>query len=145
MGITGLEDLITGVGNFSLETDDNKVYTRLVSRSNGARMQAILAIIQTDDVETTLEWLSVLNLPCVEQIASSGGFLQQNNTALWLAAPIEQVDAVLRTLRHTCHRRVTSVPSYYDEMGSMLLVLPMEVEVGGATVFICDIDQFEVF
>lgn len=108
-------------------------------------MQAMLVIIQSQDTQATLEWLNALNLPCVEQIASSGSFLRQNNTALWLAVQTEQVEAVFNTLRHTCRRRTSYVPVYYTETAPMLLSFPQEVEVGGATVFMCDIEHFEVF
>lgn len=108
-------------------------------------MQAILAIIQSQDVETVLEWLKVLNLPSLEQIASSGSFLRQNNTALWLVVRREQVEPVLNILRHTCHRRVNYAPAYFAETATMVFALPLEVEVGGAIVFGFDIEHYEVF
>ena len=108
-------------------------------------MQAILTIIQSQDVDAVLERLQGLNLPCLERIASSGSFLRENNTALWIAAPKEQVDQVLTSLRDTCHRRTSFTPSYYIETAPMMFALPLEVEVGGATVFICDVEQYEVF
>jgi uncharacterized protein YaaQ len=55
------------------------------------------------------------------------------------------VDLILKTLRDTCHRRTNYLPSYYVETVPMILALPLEVEVGGATVFICDLDRYEVF
>lgn len=108
-------------------------------------MLAILTIIQSQDADAALERLQRLNLPCLERIASSGSFLRENNTALWIAASKGQVDQVLVALRDTCHRRTNFTPSYYIETAPMMFALPLEVEVGGATVFICDIEQYEVF
>lgn len=108
-------------------------------------MQAILSIIQSQDTDAVMERLQGLNLPCLERIASSGSFLRQNNTALWIAAPEEQVSQVLTVLRDTCHRRTNFTPSYYIETAPMMFALPLEVEVGGATVFICDVERYEVF
>lgn len=108
-------------------------------------MQAILTIIQSQDADAVLERLQALNLPCLERIASSGSFLRQSNTALWLAAAEEQVGQVLTVLRDACHRRTSFTPSYYIETAPMMFALPLEVEIGGATVFICDIEQYEVF
>jgi uncharacterized protein YaaQ len=108
-------------------------------------MQAILAIVQAEDADVAFEQLKALNLPCLERIASSGSFLRQNNMALWMAASPGQVEQILNVLRDTCHRRTNYLPSYYIETVPMILALPLEVEVGGATVFICDVDYYEVF
>lgn len=107
-------------------------------------IQVILVIIQSDDTKATLEGLRALELPCLERIASSGSFLRQSNTALWLAARGEQVEAVLETLRQSCHRRADRVPAYYAEETTMMFAFSPIVEVGGATLFILDIEQYEV-
>jgi uncharacterized protein YaaQ len=108
-------------------------------------MHAMLVIVQSQDAEAVLEWLSALNLPCLERIASFGSFLQQSNTAFWLAVPPEQVEAVMNTLRHTCHRRVGYMPAFTTETAPFLIGTPLEVEVGGAIVFMCEVEHFEVF
>jgi uncharacterized protein YaaQ len=108
-------------------------------------VQAILAIIQSEDTKAALEGLRALGLPCLERIASSGSFLRQNNTALWLAARAEQVEAVLNTLHQTCHRRADRVPAYYAEETTMIFAFSPMVEVGGATIFILDVEHYEVF
>jgi len=108
-------------------------------------MQSILAIIQAQDADAAFERLKTLNLPCLEQIASSGSFIRQSNVAVWMAAPPGQVEQVLNALRDTCHRRTNYLPSYYVETVPMIMALPLEVEVGGATVFICDVERYEVF
>jgi uncharacterized protein YaaQ len=120
-------------------------HTELANHTNGTRMQAILAIIQSEDTKTTLEGLRALDLPCLERIASSGSFLRQSNTALWLAARVEQVEAVLDSLRHTCHRRIDHVPAHYAEETTMIFAFSPMVEVGGATLFILDIEHYEAF
>jgi uncharacterized protein YaaQ len=108
-------------------------------------MQAILAIVQSQDAEVVLERLKMLNLPCLERIASSGSFLRESNTSLWMAVPPEQVNRVLSVLRDTCQRRTSYTPSYYIETAPMIFAFPLEVEVGGATAFICDLEHYEVF
>jgi uncharacterized protein YaaQ len=120
-------------------------HTELANSPNGDKVQAVLAIIQSEDTKAALEALRALDLPCLERIASSGSFLRQNNTALWLAARVEQVEAVLNTLEQTCHRRADRVPSYYAEETTMIFAFSPVVEVGGATLFILDIEHYEVF
>ncbi len=106
-------------------------------------MQAILAIIQTDDSAAALEKLAALHLPSVNAMASQGSFLRQGNTTLWLAVNDDQVPAVLEALRTTCHRRTHYMPVQL-ESAHLASAFPIEVEIGGATVFIGPIERFEV-
>lgn len=106
-------------------------------------MQAILAIIQTDDAQAAQERLSALTLPSLNAMTSQGSFLRQGNTTLWMAARDEQVPAVLEALRATCHRRTHYVPVQL-ESAHLASAFPVEVEIGGATVFIGPIERFEV-
>ena len=108
-------------------------------------MQAMLVIVQSQDTNTVLERLETLRLPCLLPIASSGGFLREGNTALLIALRLDQVTQVMAILRDTCHQRTTFVPSYYVEAMPTISAFPIEVEVGGATIFSCDIERFEVF
>ncbi len=105
-------------------------------------MQAMLAIVQSEDTEAALDRLQPLNLPCLSRIASSGGFLRQGNAALWLAVPSGKLGQVLDALRATCQRRTTYVPAQL-EIAQLASAFPVEVEVGGATVFICEVEQYE--
>lgn len=106
-------------------------------------MQAILAIIQTDDSAAALERLNALQLPSVNSMASQGSFLRQGNTTLLLAVQDEQVPAALEALRAACHRRTHYMPVQL-ESAHLASAFPVEVEIGGATVFIGPIERFEV-
>lgn len=108
-------------------------------------MQALLAIVQSQDADAVFERLNAFRLPRLERITSSGSFLRQSNVALLMAIAPEQVNPVLRVLAETCQRRSEYVPSFYIEAAPMITALSLEVEVGGATVFICDVEHYEVF
>ncbi|MBM4423995.1 MAG: hypothetical protein FJ030_11485 [Chloroflexi bacterium] len=105
-------------------------------------MQAMLAIVQSEDAEAALDRLKPLGLPSLSRVASSGGFLRQGNTALWIAVPPGKLGPVMSALRETCQRRTTYVPAQL-EVAQLASAFPVEVEVGGATVFICDVERFE--
>ena len=105
-------------------------------------MQAMLAIVQSEDAEAALDRLKPLSLPSALRIASSGGFLRQGNTALWLAVPPGRLGQVMDAFMETCKRRTTYVPAQL-EVAQLASAFPVEVEVGGATVFICDVEWFE--
>jgi len=127
------------VGDFSPAEDVED------SQKSEPMMKALLVIIQSKDAEVAMEELKALNLPCLLPIASSGGFLREGNTALWIAALPGQLSRVIDVLRRTCHRRAAHVPTYYIEASYVISAFPIEVEVGGATVFICDVERFEEF
>lgn len=105
-------------------------------------MQAMLAIVQSEDAEAALEQLKALNLKSVIRIASSGGFLRQGNTAIWAAVAPGRIGPVMDALRTTCQRRTTYVPAQL-EVAQLASAFPVEVEVGGATVFLCDVERYE--
>jgi uncharacterized protein YaaQ len=106
-------------------------------------MHGLLAIVQSQDADAVMERLQKLSLPSLSHLASVGGFLQQGNTALWIAVLPEQLSQVLQILRETCHRRTKFVPTYVE--AAQMAAFPLEVEVGGATVFICDVEHYEVY
>jgi uncharacterized protein YaaQ len=106
-------------------------------------MQGMLAIVQSQDADSAMERLQTLDLPGLSRIASMGGFLRQGNTTLWIAMHPEQISQVMGVLRETCHRRTSYMPTYME--APQLAMFPLEVEVGGATIFICDVERYEVF
>ena len=105
-------------------------------------MQAMLAIVQSEDAEAALDRLKPLGLPSLQRLATSGGFLRQGNTALWIAVPPGKASSVMSALRETCQRRTTYVPAQL-EVAQLASAFPVEVEVGGATVFVCDVERYE--
>ena len=105
-------------------------------------MQFILAVIQSEDAEAALAQLKLLNLPSVVSIATSGGFLRQSNTTLSMLVNENQVNEVLASLRSTCQRRTTYIPTHL-EIAQQTSAVPVEVEIGGGTVFIGEVERFE--
>jgi len=107
-------------------------------------MQAMIAIVQSEDADAAVSKLKTLNLPNVTLIATSGGFLRQGNTALSILVNETQVEAVMETLRVTCQRRTSYVPAQL-EVAQLASAFPVEVQIGGATVFMTDIERYEQF
>jgi len=105
-------------------------------------MQFILAVIQSEDTEAAIANLNQLNLPSLTSMATFGGFLRQGNTTLSMLANEEQVNEVLASLRSTCQRRTTYIPMHL-EIAQQTSAVPVEVEIGGGTVFIGEVERFE--
>ncbi len=74
-----------------------------------------------------------------------GGFLKQGNATILVGVEDDQVDAVLELISANCHSRkqfVNPMPPIM-EPGEFYMPYPVEVEVGGATVFVLPVERFE--
>ena len=79
------------------------------------------------------------------RLHSSGGFLKQSNATVILGVDDDQIDIVLAIVRETCHARtqvVNPMPPIM-EPAEFFMPYPLEVEVGGATVFVLPVERFE--
>lgn len=79
------------------------------------------------------------------RLQSSGGFLKQSNATVMVGVDDDQVDAVLEVVRANCVSRtqvVNPMPPIM-EPGEFFMPYPLEVEVGGATVFVLPVERFE--
>ena len=107
-------------------------------------MKLVFAIVQGEDAGQTVQALSGAGIS-VTRFASSGGFLQQGNATLLIGVEEERVGHALQLIRENCRERnryLTPMPPMV-EPGEMFMPYPVEVQVGGATVFVVDIEKFE--
>ena len=107
-------------------------------------MKLVVAIVQGEDAARTVEALSGAGLS-VTRLASSGGFLQQGNATLLVGVEEERVEQVLTLVRTNCRERshyLTPMPPML-EPGEVFMPFPVEVQVGGATIFVLDVERFE--
>jgi uncharacterized protein YaaQ len=80
----------------------------------------------------------------VTHIGTTGGFLQQGNSTLLIGVPDGQMEMVFGELRRNCKRRTQFTPiAHGGTPGPEGLYNYLEVEVGGATVFVLDVERFE--
>ncbi|KXG74164.1 cyclic-di-AMP receptor [Thermotalea metallivorans] len=107
-------------------------------------MKLIIAIIHDEDAHNLIEQLMDQNYR-VTKLASTGGFLKSGNTTLLIGVEKEKVDAVIEIIRNTCESRKEIAPAPTPMMGGtgVFMTYPIEVQVGGATVFVLDVDRFE--
>jgi uncharacterized protein YaaQ len=107
-------------------------------------VKLIIAVVQGEDAQRTVAALTDKGVSST-RISSSGGFLQQGNVTLLIGVDEVQVDMALEVIRENCRERsryLTPVPPL-AEPGEMFLAYPVEVQVGGATVFVVPVDSFE--
>ena len=106
-------------------------------------MKLVIAMIQDQDANKLLGVLSE-NSFSATKLASTGGFLRQGNTTLLIGVEDEQVSGVMDLIKETSRSRkqlVTPLASVGRSMNNYMTD-PIEVAVGGATIFVVDVADF---
>jgi len=109
-------------------------------------MKLIMSIVNSDDAGRLVDALTSAGYRATT-ISTTGGFLRQGNATIFVGVEDEQVPDLLQLIRQNCHTRrqfVNPLPPVM-EPGEMYMPTPVEVQVGGATVFVLDVAQFEHF
>lgn len=107
-------------------------------------MKAIIAVVQGQDTSRVGNALRQNGVPFTT-VDSTGGFLRENNATFLIGIPDEQLDSVLGLLSNNSRTRseyVSSYPSAFDP-AEFYMPRPIEVQVGGATVWVLDVERFE--
>ena len=107
-------------------------------------MKIIIGIVQNDDSRNLLNHLMEAGFRATV-IATTGGFLREGNSTILIGT--DRVDEAIRIITENCHTRtqlVNPLPSVM-EPGELYMPHPIEVQVGGAIVFVMDVEQFEKF
>ena len=103
----------------------------------------LLAVVQDQDLDPTTRALAEMGAPVV-YLASSGGFLGRRNATLLIGLPTGSEERVLDTLHTTCRQRVEYM-TMPVEGAPMPMPAPIQVTVGGATVFALPVERHEQF
>ncbi|MDB5085874.1 MAG: hypothetical protein JWN30_2760 [Bacilli bacterium] len=109
-------------------------------------MKLVIAVVQDKDSTKLLDRLVKAKIRATK-LASSGGFLRAGNTTFLIGIPEEQVDEVLEIIGQSCRAReqlVTPMSPVGTQMENYISY-PVSVQVGGATVFVVDVDKFAQF
>lgn len=105
-------------------------------------MKLVISIIQQEDMRELLDQLLSKGFK-VTKLKSIGGFLEVSNVVLLMAVDEEKVDECLSIIKEHAHSRdryVETLPFNLIE-GISGFSLPVKVTVGGAQVFILDIEK----
>lgn len=106
-------------------------------------MKLIIAIVQDEDAPRLTRNLTKSKFH-ITKLASTGGFLKAGNTTLIVGVEKEKVDEVLKIIEETCKiRQVTTALTSLTLTGDTYVPYPIEIAVGGATVFTIDVERYE--
>ena len=104
-------------------------------------MKLILAIMSNDDSPAVSSALTKENYQ-VTRLATTGGFLRSGNTTLIIGTEDDRVERAIEVIGEYSRRRTEVVPSTASYDIGRYASFPMEVQVGGATIFVVDVEQF---
>lgn len=106
-------------------------------------MKLLIAIVQDDDASRLVENLMAEGLGATK-LATTGGFLRSGNTTLLIGVQDESMQKALDIIEKICKSRKQIATSSTNMLGmpGSFIGYPMEVVIGGATVFIVNVEQF---
>ena len=104
-------------------------------------MKLLIAIVNNDDCATVLSEITRAGYSATK-LSTSGGFLRAGNATLLIGVEDEKVDPLIELIGRFCSKRkeiVQTTPAYNQDF---FVSMPVEVHVGGATIFVLNVDQF---
>ena len=107
-------------------------------------MKLIIAIVQDEDSSKLLSVLMQQGFG-VTKLATTGGFLKAGNTTLLLGVEDERTEEAVHVVETVCKSRKqmsTATPAINGMPHGEFSFFPIEVTVGGATMFVLTVDQF---
>lgn len=105
-------------------------------------MKLLIAIINSDDSYSVTNEIAKAGFYSTK-LSTSGGFLKTGNMTLLMGVEDDRVDELLEILRQNCSKReemTPIIPTYAT--AEMINAIPVKITVGGATVFVIDVEQF---
>ncbi len=104
-------------------------------------MKLILAIVSNDDASSVTSALTKEGYQ-ITRLATTGGFLRAGNTTIIVGTEDEKVDRCIAIIGSESKRRTEIVPSTASYDIGRYASFPVEVQIGGATIFVLDVEQF---
>jgi len=106
-------------------------------------MKLILAIVHNDDNVLVSSSLTKAGFH-VTKMASTGGFLMAGNTTFIMGVNDDEIDKAIDIISKYSKKRMQSVANDMAlATGNMTSNIPIEVQVGGGTIFVLNVERFE--
>lgn len=107
-------------------------------------MKLVLAIVHDDDANRVMDELNTNGFP-VTKLCSTGGFLKSGNTTLLIGMEKSKVELAIEIIKKMSKSRkqIIQTPAPAGTLAGVYVHAPVEVTVGGATLFVMDVERFE--
>lgn len=104
-------------------------------------MKLVIAIVNSEDSHRVTDEITKAGF-YFTKLSTTGGFLRTGNLTLLMGVDDEKVDPLLEIIRENSRKReeITPVIPAYD--AGVVNAIPVKITVGGATVFVLDVEQF---
>ena len=114
-------------------------------RSQPIATKLLVAVVQDEDAPALSDAVVARGYRAT-RMNTVGGFLRKGNATILIGVSDRQIPELLSVIRQTCRTRMAFLSATYPvEMAEPFLSEPIEVQVGGAVVFILDVERFEPF
>lgn len=109
-------------------------------------MKLVVAVLQDKDTHKLLSELTQAGFRATK-LSSTGGFLREGNTTLLVGVEDHAVERVLSIIKSVCRAREQLVTPLSPMGGpaDSYIPYPVEIMVGGATIFVLDVERFEKY
>lgn len=105
-------------------------------------MKMLLAIINSDDAHSVMNHLMEAGFQ-ITKLATTGGFLRAGNVTILIGLDDSRLDEAMDLIRKYSNTRKQIIPTTANLGVGFHPAMPVEVTVGGATVFVLNVEQFE--
>ncbi len=104
-------------------------------------MKLIIAIVSNDDSSAVNANLNKHGF-MVTKLSTTGGFLRTGNTTMLCGVEDDKVEEAIECIKEEAKKRTEIVPATASFDMNQFAAFPVEVKVGGATIFVLNVDQF---
>ena len=107
-------------------------------------MKMVMAVVQGRDAAGVLAALTRKDFRAT-RLNSAGGFLRESNATVFVGVDDDKVDEVIGIISANCHTRSQFINPVLPVMepGELYMPNPVEVQLGGATVFVFNVERYE--
>lgn len=107
-------------------------------------MKLVFAIVHDEDGPKVMDELNKGGFS-VTKLCSTGGFLKAGNTTLLVGVEKDKLEDVIGIIKKHSKSRKQAINSSMtpNGIGGVFIPYPVEVVVGGATIFVTDVERFE--
>ena len=105
-------------------------------------MKMITAIVNKEDAKSVTRALIKEGFS-ITRLSTTGGFLRAGNVTVLIGVEDDKLEHCLEIIGKYSKSRKQLIPSSAEAGISFYPSMPVEVVVGGATIFVLDVEQFK--
>jgi len=106
-------------------------------------MKLVMAIVHDEDAFHVMDVINEKGYS-VTKVATTGGFLRSGNTTLICGIEDDKLDNLILVLEKNCkgRKQIASLNASHISAVESYMPYPVEVTVGGATIFVFNVENF---